>query len=112
MPDNEQSHNADLIGGESEDWTQFYDILQRVGFKGRDSHALVRIITDMASANIIAQLVSRMDAQNAAQNARLDAQNAKMDAQTSKFNLLLWFIGIGVALIIGIGGVFVSTLLN
>ena len=112
MPDNEQSHNAGLTGGESEDWTQFYDILQRVGFEGRDSHALVRIVTDMASANIIAQLVSRMAAQNAKMDAQNAAQNAKMDALTSKFNLLLWFIGIGVALIIAISGVFVSTLLN
>ena len=77
----------------------------------------------MASAKIIAQLVSRIDAQNAAQNAkiaqlvsRIDAQNAKqnakLDAQTNKLNLLLWFIGIGVALIIAISGVYVSTLLN
>ena len=59
----------------------------------------------MASENIIARYESKLDAQT----ARLDAQ---LRALTSKFNLLLWFIGIGVALIIATSGVLVSTLIN
>lgn len=59
----------------------------------------------MASAILIHRFESKLESQ-------LEAQNAKLDAQTGKINLLLWFIGIGVALIIAIGGVFVSTLLN
>ena len=59
----------------------------------------------MAAENFIARFESKLDALGAAQNARLDAL-------TSKFNLMLWFIGIGVTLIIAIGGVFVSTLFS
>ena len=66
---------------------------------------LKQLIEVMASAILIHRFESKLESQ-------LEAQNAKLDAQTGKINLLLWFIGIGVALIIAIGGVFVSTLLN
>ena len=70
----------------------------------------------MAAENFLARFESKLDALGAALNARLDAlstaQNAKLDAQTSKLNRMLWFIGIGVTLIIAIGGVFVSTLFS
>ncbi|MCY3629863.1 MAG: hypothetical protein OXI05_07105 [Bacteroidota bacterium] len=42
-----------------------------------------------ASADIVARLGSK-----------IDAQTAKIDAQDKKYTLLLWFIGVGVGLII------------
>ena len=66
----------------------------------------------MAAENFIARFESKLDATTARIDALSAAQNAKLDAQTSKFNLMLWFIGIGVTLIIAIGGIFVSTLFS
>ena len=55
----------------------------------------------MAAENVIARV-----------EAKLDAQTARIDAQTRKLNLMLWLVGTGVAVIIAVGGVLVSTLLN
>jgi len=56
----------------------------------------------MASANLIHRFELKLEAQNAkleAHNAKLEAQNATLEAQNSKFNLLLWFIGLGTAIL-------------
>ena len=72
----------------------------------------------MAAANIIAQVMAKLDAQNAKLDTKLDAQNAKLDAisdaqnakldaisdaQESRLRMLMWMIGAAVALI----GIFV-----
>ena len=53
----------------------------------------------MASANIIAQFMGRLDAQN----AKLDARDAKLDAisaaMESRIRMLMWMIGAAVAII-------------
>ena len=63
-------------------------------------------IRDVTSANLIAQFMAKLDAQNAkldAQSAKLDAQNAKLDAfsaaQNFQLRTLMWMIGAAVALI-------------
>ncbi len=73
----------------ADDRAQLYDILTRAGLQGRDAHVFTQLIEEMASANLIHRFESK-----------LEAQNAKLDAQTAKFNLLLWFIGIGVSVLI------------
>ncbi|MDE2732546.1 MAG: hypothetical protein OXI38_14250 [Bacteroidota bacterium] len=49
----------------------------------------------MASANLIHRFELKLEAQN----AKLEAHNATLEAQNSKFNLLLWFIGLGTAIL-------------
>ncbi len=73
------------------DRAQLFDILTRAGLQGRDAHVFTQLVEEMASANLIHRFESK-----------LEAQNAKLDAQTSKFNLLLWFVGTGVAALIAI----------
>ena len=51
-------------------------------------------LQNMAADNLIARF-----------EAKLDAQNTKLDAQNSKFNLLLWMLGVLIA--IGLVGVIV-----
>ncbi len=47
----------------------------------------------MASENIIARFESKLE-------SKTDAMNSKLEAVNSKYNLLIWMIGIGVALLI------------
>ncbi|MDE2732547.1 MAG: hypothetical protein OXM02_11140 [Bacteroidota bacterium] len=49
----------------------------------------------MASANLIHRFELKLEAQN----AMLEVLNAKLEARNSKFNLLLWFIGLGTAIL-------------
>lgn len=49
----------------------------------------MQLVAEMASTNLIHRFESK-----------LEIQNAKLDAQTSKFNLMLWFIGIGLSVLI------------
>ena len=95
---------------------RLFILLQDVGLDAKQAYTFVQELRTMAAQNFIARFESKLDALTSTQTARLDALsaavNAKMDAQTSKFNLMLWFIGIGVTLIIAIGGVFVSTLFS
>ena len=91
---------------------RLFILLQDVGLNAEQAYTFVQELRTMAAENFIARFESKLDALTAAQNAKLDAQNARLDAQTSKFNLMLWFIGIGVTLIIAIGGIFVSTLFS
>lgn len=85
--------------------TQLHDILTRADLQSRDGHVLTQLTGEMASAKLIHRFESKLESQ-------FEAQNAKLDAQTNKLKLLLWFTGLGVALIIAIGGILVSTLLN
>lgn len=57
-------------------------LLRKAGLTCDEANELTEIIGNMASENIIARLESKMDAQN------------------TKYNFLLWFIGVGVALIV------------
>lgn len=73
------------------DHAQLYDILTRAGLQGRDAHILTQLVEEMASANLIRRIESK-----------LEARNAKLDAQTSNINLLLWFAGTGAAALVAI----------
>ena len=79
-----------------------FDILTQAGLPARNAFRLIKIIEEMASANLIHRFELKLEAQNAkleAHNAKLEAQNATLEAQNSKFNLLLWFIGLGTAIL-------------
>ncbi len=49
---------------------------------------------------ITAKFESKLDMGLASLHAELQGQDAKLDAQNSKYTLLLWFIGVGVGLIV------------
>ncbi|MDE2835059.1 MAG: hypothetical protein OXM02_11145, partial [Bacteroidota bacterium] len=55
---------------------------------GRNAFRLIKIIEEMASANLIHRFELKLEAHN----AKLEAQNATLEAQNSKFNLLLWWV--------------------
>ena len=80
-----------------------YEALREAGTPELLAYTAVQRIRDVAAANIIAQVMAKLDAQN----AKLDAQNAKLDAisdaQESRLRMLMWMIGAAVALI----GIFV-----
>lgn len=61
-------------------------LFRKAGLKCDQATELTEIIEKMASEKIITRLETKIDA-----NAEL---------QKTKYNLLLWFIGVGVALII------------
>ena len=84
---------------------RLFTLLQAMGLDAEQAYTFVQELGTMAAENFIARFESKLDAMSA-------AQNAKLDAQTSKFNVMLWFIGIGVTLIIAIGGIVVSTLFS
>ena len=77
--------------------------LREVGALKDLPYTSVQKIRDVASAEIIALVMTKLDAQN----ARLDARKAKLDAisdaQQSRLRMLMWMIGAAVALI----GIFV-----
>jgi len=74
-------------------------LLRKAGHEPDDAVEFTENISDMASANIISQFESK-----------LEAQNSKIDAQNSKYNVLIWVIGAGIVIlstvitIVGIGG--------
>ena len=72
-----------------------FALLRSTGLKAAEAHALLRLIEDMASANLIHRFESKLDAQRTALNTKLEAVNTKS-------NLLLWFIGVGVALLVAV----------
>ena len=90
-----------------------YDALREAGVSEDLAYTAVQRIREVASANIIAQFMGRLDAQNAkldAQSVKLDAQNAKLDARDAKLDaisaamesrirMLMWMIGAAVAII-------------
>lgn len=84
-----------------------YEALRKAGTPELLAYAAVQRIRDVAAANIIAQVMAKLDAQNAKLDAISDAQNAKLDAisnaQESRLRMLMWMIGAAVALI----GIFV-----
>ena len=63
-------------------FTRASRLLQKSRLKTDEATEFAELTSEMASANIISQF------------------GAKLDAQASKYNLLLWFIGVGVGLII------------
>ena len=84
-----------------------YEALREAGTPELLAYTAVQRIRDVAAANIIAQVMAKLDAQNAKLDTKLDAQNAKLDAisdaQESRLRMLMWMIGAAVALI----GIFV-----
>lgn len=74
-------------------FTRASRLLRKSGLKTDEANELTELISEMASANIISQFGAKLDALNS-------TMEAKLDAQASKYNLLLWFIGVGVGLII------------
>ena len=95
-----------------------YEALREAGAPELLAYTAVQRIRDVAAANIIAQVMAKLDAQNAKLDTKLDAQNAKLDAisdaqnakldaisdaQESRLRMLMWMIGAAVALI----GIFV-----
>ncbi len=109
-PDTIPSRTASEIPSAlADDRTLLYDILTRAGLDGHDAYLFTQLVEEMASANLIhrfeSKLESMLEVQNAKleiQNAKLDAQNAKLDAQSGKFNLMLWFIGIGLSMLLAL----------
>ena len=69
-----------------------YDALREAGVSEHLAFTAVQRIRDVAAANIIAQLMGKLDAQN----AKLDAISV---AQESRLRMLMWMIGAAVALI-------------
>lgn len=81
-------------------FTRASRLLRKSGIKTDEANELTELIGEMASANIISQFGSKIDSLESTLRADLRAQEAKLDAQNTKYNLLLWFIGVGVGLII------------
>ena len=81
-------------------FTRASRLLRKSRLKTDEANELTELISEMASANIISQFRSEMRAGLDGLRADLKAQEAKIDAHTTKYNLLLWFIGVGVGLII------------
>ena len=75
----------------ADDRVAIYDMLTNVGMSGRDAHLFRQILEEMASANLIRRFESKME-----------AVNAKLETMNSKLNLMLWFIGIGVSILIAL----------
>ena len=73
---------------------RLYRLLCDLGLKDGDPYFVMETLQNMAADNLIARF-----------EAKLDAQNTKLDAQNSKFNLLLWMLGVLIA--IGLVGVIV-----
>ena len=71
----------------------------RAGLEARDAHVFTELPTDMAATNLIHRFEAKLDALN----AKLDAQNAWLAAQATTVKFLLWFIGVGVAVLIAMG---------
>ena len=64
----------------------------RAGLEARDAHVFTELPTDMAATNLFHRF-----------EAKLDAQNAWLAAQATTVKFLLWFIGVGVAVLIAMG---------
>ena len=65
-----------------------YEALREANVPETIAYTAAQRIRDVAAANIIAQFM-----------AKLDAQNAKLDAQTFQLWMLMWMIGAAVVLI-------------
>ena len=98
---------------------QAFALLRDTGLKADQAFALLNHIKDMAATNLTHRIDSRLDAlrevldaQKETLASRMDAQTSKLDAQTSKleskFNLLLWFIGVGTAVLTAVFAVALS----
>ncbi len=75
----------------ADDRTLLYEILMGADLDGHDAYLFTHRVEEMASANLIHRFESK-----------LEAQNAKLGGLTSKCNLMLWFIGICVSIIIAL----------
>ena len=84
--------------------TRAFALLRKLSKEGKltseETHGLVEIQREMGSANIIAQFGSKLESGFDSIRAELEALEAGLEAQNSKYTLLLWFIGVGVGLIL------------
>ena len=65
-----------------------YDALREAGAGENLAYAAVQRVRDVAADNLIAEVMSK-----------LDTQNAMIAAQNSKLNMLMWMVGAAVAVI-------------
>ena len=84
-----------------------YDALREANVSETMAYTAVQRIRDVAAANLIAQFMAKLDAQN----AKLDAQSAKLDAfaaaQDSRFRMLMWVIGAAMGAAVALIGILV-----
>ena len=80
--------------------------LTREGLSSEDAYNAVEGVRNMAGQTIAAEIKAhsasigaKIEAQNEAQNARLDALAGLVAAQDSKLRMLMWMIGAAVAVI-------------
>lgn len=88
------------IPDSAEEEVFLYNLLQKMGCDGEEAIILTKIMLKTISEPILNRMdisSSRMEDQLKAQNEVLDA---RLKAQDSKYSLLLWFIGVGIGLII------------
>ena len=78
---------------ETHDDDQLFELLRKTGLKASQAQTAKRLISEMASASVI----EKFESQIRILTAKMEAGQKEAQA---KFNLLLWFIGIGVALLI------------
>ena len=70
-----------------------YAALRAAGAPEELAYTAVQRIRDVAAANMIAQLMAKLDTQN----AKLDAQNGIIAAQNATSDSLRWVLGAGLA---------------
>ncbi len=80
--------NTSLPESLNPDDKPIYEALREAGVRESMAYTAVQRLRDMAAANLIAQVM-----------ARLDSQNAMIAAQNAKLNMLMWMVGAAVALI-------------
>lgn len=62
----------------------------------KETHELVELIRDMASANIISRLESKMDAMKESQDTKLDELGKTVD---KNYRILFWVVGVASGVI-------------
>ena len=86
------------------------DVLRKAGISEHMPDRAVEKVRNVAAANIIAQFVANLDAKLDTRDAKLDARDAKLDTHSAKLDaisdtmesrtrMLMWMIGVAVALI-------------
>jgi len=76
-------------------------LLQKAGHQPDAAVELTESISNMASANIVSRLESK-----------IDAQNSKIDAQNSKYNLLIGLVTGGLTAFVALTAAIIGWLLN
>ncbi len=93
------------------DYSRISSLLQKSGLNSDEANELTERISNMASANLIAQFRSELKTSNTRLESKIDAQNSKIDAQNSKYNLLIGLVTGGVTAIIALSIAIIGWLL-